>query len=80
MVPDAREVLIESLAFQSNNTECKKVIRTLKPRSTPTYQCVTTTVDIESNVFNAAMIRQAKSMRAQNLRCCGCERPGYFLM
>ena len=39
-VPDAREVLIDSLVCKNNNAEWKKVIRSLQARATTIYECI----------------------------------------
>lgn len=81
MVPDAREVLIESLAFKNANAEWKNAIRLLRPDPHLCMNAIKLLWVLETNVINAAMMEHAitKSRRAQNVQCTGYGRPGYVL-
>lgn len=54
--PTAREILIEFLASENANAECKKPIRSLRVRSMPPCEWTETTEDIDSNSHNLAMV------------------------
>ena len=43
---EVRQILIESLAFENANSECKRVIRPLKARSAPIDEWIRNIADI----------------------------------
>ena len=46
--PEARHVLIESLAFENANLECKKILGPLKVRSAPIDEWILHTMNVET--------------------------------
>lgn len=57
--PLARKALIESLAFENANAECKEAIRPLRARSALKYEWVRNTVDIRPPSPDRAFIGEA---------------------
>lgn len=49
---------VKSLAFEHNNAECKKAIKSLRDRSALFYEWTKTTSDIELNAHNSGMVGQ----------------------
>ena len=56
--PEVRQILIESLAFENANLECKRVIRTLKAKLSPIDKWIRNTADTGSHVNDAALIER----------------------
>ena len=54
--PVARQILIESLAFENVNSKCKRIIRPLKARSAPIDEWIRNTADIGSHTYNNTWI------------------------
>ena len=50
--PEARHVLIESLAFKNVNLECKKILGPLKLRSAATDEWILYTNNVETFDYN----------------------------
>ena len=50
--PEVRQILIECLAFENANSECKRVMMPAKARSTPIDECIRQTVDIGSHTYD----------------------------
>nr|CDQ07277.1 Bm11540 [Brugia malayi] len=53
--PLARKALIESLAFENANTECKEAIRPLRARSVPIDEWIRNTIDIRPHSPNLTL-------------------------
>lgn len=49
--------MIESLAFENANAECKRAIGPLRVRSAPVYEWIKTAADIEYNAHKQVMVR-----------------------
>lgn len=54
--------LIGSIAFENATAECKKFLRPLRDRSQLLYEWIKTSVNIESNAHNSAMIKQLQEI------------------
>ena len=52
MIPnsEARQIITESLDFKKANSQFKKIIRALKPRSAALEEWIQDTINIESHV------------------------------
>ena len=50
--PEARKVLMESLAFKNVNLKCKKLLRTLKVRSAPMGEWIMYIMNFETFYYN----------------------------
>ena len=46
---EAKQIIIESLAFENVNYQCKRIIRPLKTRSAPLEEWIQDTINIESH-------------------------------
>lgn len=79
--PNAKEILIKSLAFENANDKCEKVIRPLKARSAPLYKWIKTTAGTETNAHNPIKAGQTITGDKEKHRthCCGCERSSHSL-
>jgi hypothetical protein len=68
---DARQMLIESLAYENSNTKYKKVIRSLKVRAVPIDKCIRDTPGVGSNVYhtNQVIVRGFRYQNAQGFNC-----------
>lgn len=70
--PEARQILFESLAFENDNLEWKRVISRLKARSAPMDEWIRNAVDIGSHTYNVPLTREViykKIKRNQNVTC-----------
>ena len=59
--PEGIKTLVESLAFETVNLECKRVIRALKTRSAPIEEWIKDTADLGSHVYDANIIGEVIS-------------------
>ena len=50
--PGAKKALVESLAFEKANSECRKVIRPLKARSAPRDEWIRNMIEIGSHSYD----------------------------
>ena len=46
---EAKQVLIESLAFENDSLECKKILGPIKVRSAPMDKCILHTMNVDYN-------------------------------
>lgn len=79
--PEIRQLIIEVLAFEKANSECKRVIRPLKARSAPIAEWIRNTADIGSHTSDETSIEEiiAKGLRKrQTVKCLGCGKQGHF--
>ena len=60
---EVRQTLIESLAFETANSECKRVIRSLKMRLTPIDKWIGNAADIGSYIYDGTLIGEVISER-----------------
>ena len=74
--PEARRILLESLAFENANTECKKITGPLRSRSAPMEEWIQHTMNIETFSYNdESWVGEAISKvmrRHQITRCFNC--------
>lgn len=80
--PEARQILIESLAYENSNSQCKKVLWPLKIRSAPLDEFILHTTNIESNDYGTeAWVGEAISehmKRHKNTKCFSYGRIGHL--
>ena len=80
--PEARRILLESLAFENANTECKKIIGPLRSRSAPMEEWIQHTMNVEMFSYNdESWVGEAisKAMRRhQTTRCFNCGKLGHL--
>ena len=68
--PDARRVLIESLAFENANSECKKIHGPLKVISPPMDKWIPYTMNIETFDYTTeSCLEKAISKNEETLKC-----------
>ena len=80
--PEARRILIESLAFANANLECKKILRPLEVRSAPIHEWILHTMKVETFEYSTeAWVGEAiynDMRRHQNDKCFNCGRIGHL--
>ena len=80
--PEARHVLIESLAFENANFEGKKILESLKVRSAPMNEWILHTINVETFDYSTeAWVGEAifnGMRRHQNTKCFNCDRTGHL--
>jgi hypothetical protein len=74
---EVRKIPTESLAFETANSECKRVIRSLKMRLTPIDKWIGNTAGIGSYVYDATLIGESFK-KNQNIRCFTCGKQGHL--
>ena len=72
--PETKQSLIEILAFENANTECKRVIKPLKADGAPIDEWIRETIGIGPQERHANIIGQiiAGSIMNQNAQCFNC--------
>ena len=79
---EARHALIESLAFENANIECKKTLGPLKARSKPIYEWILHTMNVEIfDYITECWIGEAISngmRRHQNAKSFNCGKIGHL--
>ena len=82
--PEARHVLLKSLAFQNVNLECKKILGPLKFRSVSMDKRILQTMNDETFDYSTeALVEEAISngmRRHQNTKCFNCGRIGHLIV
>ncbi|XP_049981722.1 uncharacterized protein [Alexandromys fortis] len=80
--PDARRIMIESLAYENANVECKKILGPLRFRSAPLEEWVLHTLDVDTFDYGTeAWVEEAISngkRRHQNTKCFNCGKMGHM--
>lgn len=80
--PESRRILLESLAFENANIECKKIIGPLKSRSAPMDEWIQHTMNVEAFSYNdEPWVGEAISTamrRRQTARCFNCGKLGHL--
>ena len=80
--PEARQISLESLAFENANIEFKKIIGTLRSRSAPIDKWIQNTMNVETFGYNddswvGELISKAMR-RPQTSRCFNCGKLGHL--
>ena len=78
---EARQIVIESLTFESANFLCKRIIGPLKARSAPLEECIQNTINIESHEHGNTWIGEVISRclrKTLNVKCYNCGKQSYF--
>ena len=82
-VPDseARRIIIESLAFENANAQCKRILRPLKARSAPIEDWIRETINVnlydnDDNLVGELLSRGRGT--SPNIRCFHCGMPGHI--
>ena len=80
-VPDseARRIIIETLAFENANAQCKRILRPLKARSAPIEDWIRETLNVDlydDNLVGQLISREPRS--SSNVRCFNCGMPGHI--
>ena len=80
--PEGRRVLIESLAFENANLECKNILGPLKVRSASIDEWILHTMNVETFDYSTEpWVEGAISndmRRHQNAKCFNCGRIGHL--
>ncbi|XP_049981111.1 endogenous retrovirus group K member 5 Gag polyprotein-like [Alexandromys fortis] len=80
--PDTRRIMIESLAYENANVECKKILGPLRFRSAPLEEWVLHTLDVDTFDYGTeAWVEEAISngkRRHQNTKCFNCGKMGHM--
>ena len=80
--PDVGQILIESLALENANVECKRIIRPLRTRSAPKEEWIRHIIDIAphtSNVDTWIGALLSKNIKKNiNFRCFNCGRQDHL--
>ena len=75
---EARRIIIESLAFENANTQCKRILRPLKARSAPIEDWIRETINVDllekDNLVEEFLSRGTRT--GSNVRCFNCGMPG----
>lgn len=77
----ARKAIIESLAFENANTECREVIRPLKARSAPIDEWIRYTAIVGSCSPDTTVIGEAATGQlemTQDFKCFNCGEQGHL--
>ena len=76
---EARRIIIETLAFENANTQCKRVLRPLKARSAPIEDWIRETMNVDlydDNLIGEFISRETRT--SPNVRCFNCGMPGHI--
>ena len=78
---EARQIIVESLAFENANSLCKRISRPLKARSAPLGEWIWNTINIESHEHDNTWIREVifRGLKKNwNVKCYNCGKQGHF--
>ena len=80
--PDTRRIMIENLAYENANSECKRILWPLRLRSAPLEEWVLHTLDVDTFDYGTeAWVEEAISngkRRHQNTKCFNCDKMGHM--
>ncbi len=80
--PDTRRIMIETLAYENANVQCKRIVAPLKRRSASLEEWVLHTLDVDTFDYGTeAWVEEAISngkRRYQNTKCFNCGKMGHM--
>ena len=78
---EARQITIQSLAFENANSQCKRISRPLKARSAPLEEWIRDTNNIKSYDHDDAWVGEEISRglrKNRNTKCFNCGKQGHL--
>ena len=78
--PDLRDLLMQVLAYDNANSECKKVIQPLKTQAAPLEEYLKVCQDIGSEPYKMQLLAQvlSKANKKTDMRCHQHEKLGHI--